>query len=138
MIKGPLHIVRAAVLAVICAGCTGEAALQLGPPAGGSAARDVGSGVGEVERFLAQAAPGASAVLTPAGEGAPVVVVIEREYHAASGRLCRRLSLERGARGTEERTACRDGVGIWRMLPQLTNRDLSSVAASMPASRPLQ
>lgn len=76
--------------------------------------------------FLADAAPGESAALSLPDEPAPVVVSIEREYQAASGRTCRHLLIHGSAATPEPRIACRDALGVWRLLPRLINRRLLS------------
>jgi antitoxin (DNA-binding transcriptional repressor) of toxin-antitoxin stability system len=78
--------------------------------------------------FLDRARPGESAAVSAPGEAAALVVTLDRDYHAASGKTCRRLSIARGDGAAEPRAACRDGTGLWQLLPQLENRALPSVA----------
>lgn len=123
------------VLGVIAglAGCAPTAS-EVSP--GAIAGAPVGKG-DELAGFLAGAGPGASAALDLSGEPAPVVVSVEREYHAASGRVCRRLALLAPGGQPEARIACRDALGAWRLLPNLENQALRAVAgAELPVTRP--
>lgn len=117
--------------AAACAPSAGERGL--GWPASGAGALPATAprGAGETLRaFLERASPGESATLGEPGEAAPLVVTVERDYHAASGKTCRRLRMAQGGGVATPRAACRDGIGLWRLLPQLENRALPSVAAA--------
>jgi hypothetical protein len=84
--------------------------------------------------FLDRASPGESAVVSEPGEATRLVVTVERDYHAASGKSCRRLRVARGDGAAAPRAACRDELGLWRLLPQLENRALPSVAGAVRPS----
>jgi len=103
-------------------------------PGGGTAVRPAVAVDGVTDGlagFLARAVPGESAAVERA-DGRPVTVTVVKDYHAASGRACRRLLLGDGGEAPSARVACRDDDGTWRLLPRLKNRDLPRLA---PAAR---
>jgi hypothetical protein len=77
--------------------------------------------------FLARATPGETATIAGAGGG--LLVTVAQDYHAASGKACRRLQVGEDGASPREREACRDELGVWRLLPLLHNRELSRLSA---------
>lgn len=75
----------------------------------------------ELLRFVAEESPGAQAVIDDQRGGILYIALIEREYVSARGRLCKRVSLERGGGGGEgeRRVACRGEEGWVLVRPLL-------------------
>jgi len=118
---------RVAVL-LSCCGLLAACETFGGPPAGPepaavpAAAAPVVAAPGQAEllRFVAEESPGAQAVIDDQRGGILYIALIEREYVSARGRLCKRVSLERGAAGGagERRIACRGEEG-WVLVRPL-------------------
>lgn len=71
--------------------------------------------------FLAQSSPGAVITLAESPWGAGVTIIGGAPYHAASGRTCRRLTIEGSRRGeTYQAVACEalDGWKSRRLVTQ--------------------
>lgn len=114
------------LLAVVAQGCTSASR----PSAGGAdAAAPPGTTAARVEDFIARAAVGETTRLTSAKPGGAVDVTVRDEYHAASGRVCRQLTMTNGVGSSKPRVACRAAKGSWRLLPRLRNHELPSVSA---------
>lgn len=122
---------HAMLLAGLCTAC-GSLATDGTPvdPSRADGARAAAArhgGADGVTDFTARAAPGEAAVVTSADGTSRLQVRVENEYHAASGRTCRRLTLADEGGRPNPRVACRDQLGAWRLLPLLRNRDLPAV-----------
>ena len=125
-----LEIALLGLLCALSAGCASERA----PPSGrlGDAhPAVVPAAADRWLRSMAEASPGETFTIPARVDSGQVNVIVEREYHAASGRLCRRLRID-GA----DRVACREPLGSWQLLPPLTNQALPILStASRAASR---
>ena len=123
-------IVLMGLLAALGAGCSADRGYQSAvvPASRPVSAVPAAAPADRFTRGLEEAGPGEAFVVSEGPGGRALNVVVVRDYHAASGRLCRRLRVE-GA----DRVACRDAVGVWRLLPPLTNRALPALAAGQTA-----
>lgn len=80
-----------------------------------------------IDEFLARAGAGDATLVTSADGRGTLLISVENDYHAASGRTCRRLVVTAGDERPTPRVACRDRLGVWRLLPLLRNRGLPGV-----------
>lgn len=124
-----LEIALMGLLFALSAGCTPGSAPRSTVTPGAMTTRPAAAPADRLTRSLEEAAPGEAFVVADGPGGKPLHVLVEREYHAASGRLCRRLRVDQA-----ERVACRDPVGLWRLLPPLANRALPALVAGHPAA----
>lgn len=125
---------RALLVAGLCTACSslGTEGVPTGASGWGGVARPAVAGPGGADGlmgFLALAEPGDATIVTSHEAGGTVRVSVEKDYQAASGRSCRRLLVVAGDGRPTPRVACRDGVGVWRLLPLLRNRELPAMEA---------